>query len=78
MEQEKKKRIRRSSEQITQDKIAKLEATIDSYKKKIADAEEQIEELRKSVTIKDIREKIEELELPLSDVMKAIEKMGKK
>ena len=78
MEQEGKKRIRRSKEQITQDKISKLEAEIESYKVKIEQAEKKIQELKNTVTIKDIKEKIAELDLPLDDVMKAIEKMGKK
>lgn len=78
MEQEKKKRVRRSIEQINQDKIAKLESDIEMYKAKIAEAQGKIEELKSSVTIKDIKEKIAELDLPLNDVMKALEKMGKK
>lgn len=78
MEQETKKRIRRSKDQINQDKIAKLEADIANYEAKIADAKKKIEDLNNTVTIKDIKERISELDLPLEDVMKAIEKMGKK
>lgn len=78
MEQEVKKRVRRSKEQITKDKIEKLEAEIESYKIKISEAEKKIEELKNVVTIKDIKDKISELDIPLDDVMKAIEKMGKK
>lgn len=82
MEQETKKRIRRSKEEIVKDAIAKLEADIVTYEEKIAKAKKEIEDLRTppkpAVKLKDISEKIKELDLPLDEVMKAVEKMGKK
>ena len=82
MEQETTKRIRRSREEVVQEKIQKLEEKIAGYKTKIADAEKEIEELKNpktpAVKMKDIKDKIAELGLPLDEVMKAVEKMGKK
>lgn len=82
MEQETTKRIRRSREEVVQEKIQKLEEKIAGYKTKIADAEKEIEELKNpktpAVKMKDIKDKITELGLPLDEVMKAVEKMGKK
>ena len=82
MEQETQKRVRRSKEEITQDKIQKLEAKIADYKEKIAEAEKEIEALKNppapEIKMKDIKDKIEEYGLPLDEVMKSIEKMGKK
>lgn len=82
MEQETTKRIRRSREEVVQEKIQKLEEKIAGYKTKIADAEKEIEELKNpktpAVKMKDIKDKITELGLPLDEVMKAVEKMGKR
>ena len=81
MEQE-TKRIRRTKEQVRDDKVEKLKEKITVWKKNIADAEEQIELLLNpptpTVKMKDIKDKINELGLPLDEVMKAVEKMGKK
>lgn len=81
MEQQKPKRVRRGKDVIIQEKIQKLNAKILDYKQKIEEAEKEIQNLtnpQPTVKMKDIREKIDELNLPLDDVMKAIEKMGKK
>lgn len=81
MEQQKPKRVRRGKDVIIQEKIQKLNAKILDYKQKIEEAEKEIQDLtnpQPTVKMKDIREKIDELNLPLDDVMKAIEKMGKK
>lgn len=76
MEQE-TKRTRRT---ITkEEKIAKYEADIAKYEGKIAEARKKIEELKApGVGLRDITAKIKELGLAPDDVMKAIEKMGKK
>ena len=76
--EEKTKRIRRSKDQIVQEKIDKIQSDIANYKYKIAASEKKIEELNSSVTIKDIKDKILELDIPLDEVMKAVEKLGKK
>jgi len=81
MEQEVKKRVRRDKDVIVQEKIAKLETKIADYKSKIAEAEKELEALRNPATVvkmKDVKDKILELGLSLEDVMKAVEKMGKK
>jgi septal ring factor EnvC (AmiA/AmiB activator) len=76
-EQAKTKRIRRV---ITkEEKIAALQTKIDFHKKKIEELCEQIEELKEpSISIKDITSRIKELDLPLNDVLKAVEKLSKK
>lgn len=79
--EEVKKRVRRSKEEITNAKIALLEEKIADWKDKIAKAEKEVEELKNPATVvkmKDIKDKINELDLPLDDVMKALEKLGKK
>lgn len=79
MENNVKKRTRRSSDQIVQDKIAKLEADLVKYKTKVTATEKAIVELKNpAYKMKDIKDKINELDLPLDEVMKALEKMGKK
>ena len=81
MEQEAKKRVRRSKEEIAQDKISKLEEKIAGYKAKIAEAEKQIEELRNpSVVVKkkDIWDKAEEYGMTPEQILELVEKAGKK
>jgi len=81
VEQETKKRIRRSKDQIANDKIQKLESKIADYEKKIVEAKKEIEELRKpviSVTNKDVWNKADEYGYSKADVMKLIEKAGSK
>lgn len=76
-----KKRVRRSRDEIVKTKISVLEDKINSWQKKIDDAKKEIEELnnpKPSVKKRDITNKIDELNLDYNDVMKAIEKMGKK
>lgn len=78
MEQE-KKRTRRSKEQVLADKIAKIDADIAKYQDKITALEKEKEELlNPSVELKDITDKIKELDLPLDEVMKAVDKIAKK
>lgn len=76
-EQEKTKRTRRK---ITkEEKIAALQDKIEEYRKKIDELFKKINDLEEPpVTMKDVTSKIKELDLPLTDVMKAVEKLGKK
>lgn len=79
--EEVKKRVRRSKDEITQAKIESLEAKKAEYVKKVADIDRELEALRNpkpTVKMKDIRNKIDELDLDYEEVMKALEKMGKK
>lgn len=79
MEQETKKRVRRSAEEITKEKIQRLEADIKKYEDKVSDLKKQLDGLvNPSVKMKDIKDRILELNLPLDEVMKTIDKMGKK
>ena len=80
MEQE-KKRVRRSKEEIVKEKVKQLEEKRALYLKKATEMDEQINELLNppsTVKMKDIKDRINELGLPLEDVMKAVEKLGKK
>lgn len=73
------KRIRRSKEEIKGAKVAKLQEEITKYEDKIAECKKKIEELNApSANLRDVTAKIKELGLSPDDVMKAIEKMGKK
>lgn len=75
------KRTRRPKEEIVREKIEKLETLITSYKEKIAKAEKELEELKNPTSVikmKDIKERINELDLPLDEVMKALDNLGKK
>lgn len=76
-EQERTKRTRRK---ITkEEKIAALQDKIEEYRKKIDGLFKKINDLEEPpVTMKDVTSKIKELDLPLTDVMKAVEKLGKK
>lgn len=80
--EEKTKRIRRSKNEIIQDKIGKLEQKIADYKNKIAEAEKEIEALKApsapAIKMKDIKSKADELGVSLDDLMAAVEKLGKK
>lgn len=78
MEQE-TKRIRRSKEEVKEAKIAKLQEEIAKYEDKIAECKKKIEELNApSTNLRDVTAKIKELGLSPDDVMKVIEKLGKK
>ena len=75
--QEPKKRTRRTISK--EEKIAALNEKIAKHESQIADLKQQIEALNKpSVTMKDIRTKIDELGLSYDDVMKAVDKLAKK
>ena len=82
MEQETQKRIRRSKEEIAQEKIKKLEDKIASYKEKIAEAEKEIEELKNPPTPvvkkKDVWDRADELGVTPEELMALVEKAGKK
>ena len=76
MEQEKKKRgPRRSKEQI----IQKYQEDIAKHESKIAELKKKIDEVNTpAVNLRDVTARIKELGLSPEDVMKAVEKMGKK
>ena len=77
--EEKAKRIRRPKEEIKEAKLTKLQDEITKYEAKIAECKKKIEELNApSTNLRDVTAKIKELGLSPDDVMKAIEKMGKK
>ena len=75
--QEVTKRTRRK---ITkEEKIAALNEKIAKHESQIADLKAQIEALNKpQVTMRDITNKIKELDIPIEDVMKAVDKLAKK
>ena len=83
---EEKKRPRRSRVQVIDDTIAKIDAETAKLKIKIAKNEdakvlllkEKEEILAPKVGIKDITSKIKEQDLPLDEVMKAIDRVAKK
>lgn len=76
MEEQTKRTRRRIS---TEEKIAVLQAKIQSHVEKINELNAQIESLRApQITLKEVGARIKELDIPMNDVMKAIEKMGKK
>ena len=77
--EEKAKRTRRPKEEIKEAKLIKLQDEITKYEAKIAECKKKIEELNApSANLRDVTAKIKELGLSPDDVMKAIEKMGKK
>lgn len=82
MEQEVKKRTRRSKDQIAQEKIQKLEAKMTDYESKIAEAKKEIESLKNppAPTVKwsDLRKRAEELGVTPEEILAFIEKTGKK
>lgn len=75
--EETKKRTRRTIPK--EEKIQKLEEEIAKYETKISELRKKIDELQKPpVGLRDITAKIKELGLSPDDVMKAIDKLGKK
>lgn len=75
--QEQEKRTRRKISK--EEKIATLNEKIAKHEAQIADLKAQIEALNKpQVTIRDITNKIKELDIPIEDVMKAVDKLAKK
>jgi hypothetical protein len=83
---EEKRRHRRDRVEIIDDTIAKINAEIEKLRKKIVGNEEakavllreKEELLAPKVGIKDITDKIKEQDLPLDEVMKAINRVAKK
>lgn len=77
--EETKKRVRRSKEELFNDKLAKIDEKIATLEKKLAEAKKEKEELLSpKTTMKDITAMINENNLSLDDVMKAVEKMANK
>lgn len=75
--QEQEKRTRRKISK--EEKIAVLNEKIAKHEAQIADLKAQIEALNKpQVTMRDITNKIKELDIPIEDVMKAVDKLAKK
>ena len=75
--QEQEKRTRRKISK--EEKIAVLNDKIAKHEAQIADLKAQIEALNKpQVTMRDITNKIKELDIPIEDVMKAVDKLAKK
>ena len=83
---ETKKRHRRGRIEIIDDTIAKIDAETEKLRNKIAKNEEakatllreKKDLLEPKVDIKDITSKIKEQDLPLDEVMKAIDRVAKK
>ena len=83
---EEKRRHRRDRVEIIDDTIVKIDAEIEKLRKKIVSNEEakavllreKEELLTPKVGIKDITDKIKEQDLPLDEVMKAINRVAKK
>lgn len=62
-----------------EEKIAVLNDKIAKHEAQIADLKAQIEALNKpQVTMRDITNKIKELDISIEDVMKAVDKLAKK
>ena len=75
--EEQAKRTRRKI--TTEEKIAALQEKIQSHVDKINELNKKIEELKApQVTLKDVGARIKELDVPMGDVLKAVEKLGKK
>lgn len=72
--------IKRTRRKISkEEKIQALQDKIDVHRKKIEELSAQIMALNTPpVSIRDVTSKIKELDLDPSDVMKALEKLGKK
>lgn len=80
-EETKKRRNRRSRGEIAYDLTQKYEAEIAKYREKITVLEGKIEELKHpktTVKMKDVTEKIKELDLPLDEVLALLEKKADK
>jgi hypothetical protein len=81
-----KKRHRRDRIEIIDDTIAKIDTETEKFRKKIANNEdakakllkEKEELLAPKIGIKDITSKIKEQDLPLDEVMRAIDRVAKK
>ena len=81
-----KKRTRRDRIQIIDDNVAKIDAETEKLRNKIVKNEEakatllreKKDLLEPKVGIKDITSKIKEQDLPLDEVMKAIDRVAKK
>ena len=86
MAEKKKREPRRNRVQIIDDNVAKIDAETAKFKIKITKNEEAKAKLLKEkeqllmpkVGIKDITSKIKEEDLPLDEVMKAINRVAKK
>ena len=80
--EEKAKRIRRSKEEITQDKIQKLEEKKANYLAKVSEIDKEIEELKNppapAIKKKDIWDRADELGITPEELMNLVEKAGKK
>lgn len=75
--QEATKRTRRKISK--EDKIAALNEKIAKHLSQIEDLKAQIEALSKpQLTMRDITNKIKELNIPIEDAMKAVDKLAKK
>lgn len=81
-----KKRHRRDRIEIIDDTIAKIDTETEKFRKKIVNNEdakakllkEKEELLTPKIGIKDITSKIKEQDLPLDEVMRAIDRVAKK
>lgn len=77
--EETKKRIRRTKEEIFEAKLAKIDEKIATLEQKLAEAKQEREELlNPKTTISDITAMINEKNIPLDDVKKAVEKLASK
>lgn len=80
--EDKAKRIRRSKDEITQDKIQKLEEKKANYLAKISEIDNEIEELKNppkaEIKKKDVWNRAEELGVTTEELMALVEKAGKK
>lgn len=76
-DQQQEKRTRRKISK--EEKIAVLNEKIAKHEFQIAELKAQIEALNKpQVTMRDITNKIKELDIPIEDIMKAVDKLAKK
>ena len=79
MEEQVKKRVRRNKNEIKDQKIKQYLEEIAKHEAKITELNKKITELETpQVSLKDVTAKIKELKLSPEDVLKAVEKMGKK
>ena len=80
--EEKAKRIRRTKEEIAQDKIQKLEEKKANYLAKVSEIEKEIEELKNppktEIKKRDVWNRAEELGVTTEELMALVEKAGKK
>ena len=79
MENEAKKRNRRTKDELKADRIQRYNEEIAKYKEKIAELEQKIkDEEIPPVTFKDVTAKIKEMGISPDEVIKLLEKAGKK